>query len=143
MSDNNLPAKARTHRALTPGSLSPVVLAFMGDTVYETLVRNYLIRNYPIPPAKLHRAAIKFVNAGAQSKAVEFILPMLSDEEHDILRRGRNANTSHVPKNANPLDYRHATGLEALFGYLSLNDRYDRILEIFDVIIKNSEEIEI
>lgn len=119
--------------------LGPVTLAFMGDAVYEQLVREYLIRNRNLPAYKLHKEAVEYVNASAQAHAVEFILPLLTSEEQDILRRGRNANNTHVPKNADPLDYRHATGFEALFGYLFLCGENERIKEIFDVVVKEKE----
>ena len=107
--------------------MSPVTLAFMGDAVYEILVREYLIRQGNAQAGLLHRKAIRFVRAAAQAEAAEKILPELTQEEQDILRRGRNANTSHTPKNADILDYRHATGLEALFGYLFLCGENERI----------------
>ena len=116
--------------------LSPVTLAFMGDAVYEILVREYLIRCGNAQADRLHRMAIRYVKAGAQARAVETVLPYLTQEEQDILRRGRNANTSHIPKNADVLDYRHATGLEALFGYLFLLDRAERARELFEIIIR-------
>ncbi len=117
--------------------LSPVALAYMGDAVYETLVRNYLISVLHLPCAKLHKAGIGFVKASEQARAVRLIQPVLTDEESTILRRGRNANTTHVPKNAVPSDYRYATGLEALFGYLFLCGRESRINEIFDIITES------
>lgn len=119
------------------GSLSPVVLAFMGDTVYETLVRSYLISVAHTPASKIHRACVGFVKASAQAEAVRYMTPFLTDEERTILRRGRNANTTHVPRNASPSDYRYATGLEALFGYLFLSGRNERIREIFDFIVRS------
>ncbi|CDZ23734.1 hypothetical protein CCDG5_0603 [[Clostridium] cellulosi] len=117
-------------------SLSPITLAFMGDAVYETLVRDYLITELKLPAAKLHQACVSFVNATAQAEAVKLLMPHLSQEELTILRRGRNANTAHVPKNATPADYHYATGLEALFGYLFLKRKTDRIYEIFNFIVQ-------
>lgn len=122
-----------------PGSLSPVALAFMGDAVYEILVRGYLINVLHTPTAKLHGACVGFVKASAQAEAVRQLTPLLTDEERTILRRGRNANTTHVPKNAAPADYRYATGLEALLGYLYLSSRDVRIREIFDLILQARE----
>lgn len=85
-----------------------------------------------IPPEQLHAKALLFVCAGAQSKAVENILPVLSDEELEIYKRGRNAK-SRVPKSASAIDYRRATGLECLFGYLYLCGRQKRARELFDI----------
>ena len=135
MSDNA--AKEKTAAGLDAERLSPVVLAFMGDAVYETLVRSFLI-TARVSPAKIHHACVGFVKASAQAEAVRAIISHLSTEERTILRRGRNANTTHVPKNAVPSDYRYATGLEALFGYLYFCGRTDRINEIFDIIVRSN-----
>jgi ribonuclease-3 family protein len=135
MSDNV--ADSATEAKTRAGHLSPVALAFMGDAVYETLVRNYLISVLRLNSAKIHKACVGFVKASEQARAVRLILPILTDEERTILRRGRNANTTHVPKNAAPSDYRYATGLEALFGYLYLCGREARIGEIFSDITEN------
>jgi ribonuclease-3 family protein len=136
MSDNITENNCQKYR-----QLSPISLAFMGDAVYEQLVREYIIRKTStLQPSKLHKQSVEIVNASAQAKAVARITTLLSTEEQDIIRRGRNANSSHIPKNANPLDYRHATGLEALFGYLFLCDEHKRITEIFELIINNQEK---
>lgn len=133
MSDNIKANNCESYR-----QLSPITLAFMGDAVYEQLVREYLIRKTSnLLPSKLHKKSVELVNATAQAEAAGSIVSLLSIEEQDILRRGRNANSSHIPKNANPLDYRHATGLEALFGYLFLCGEHDRIKQIFELIINN------
>jgi len=121
------------------GHLSPVALAFMGDAVYEILVRNYLISVLHLNSAKIHKACVGFVKASEQARAVRHIMPMLTDEERTILRRGRNAHTTRVPKNAVPSDYRYATGLEALFGYLYLCGMETRIGEIFSVITQGQQ----
>jgi ribonuclease-3 family protein len=137
MSDNVIPNNSQIYR-----QLSPITLAFMGDAVYEQLVREYIVRNMSnLLPAKLHKKSVELVNASAQAEAVSRIASSLTIEEHDILRRGRNAHSSHIPKNANPLDYRHATGLEALFGYLFLCEEHDRIKQIFELIINNQRQI--
>lgn len=139
MSDNitdNIDIEAQSRAT----QLSPVALAFMGDAVYEILVRGYLINELHLPSSKLHLACVGFVKASSQAYAVKTILPTLSDEEQMIFRRGRNANTTHVPKNAAPADYRYATGLEALFGYLYICGRQNRISEIFRSIVKVMNE---
>jgi ribonuclease-3 family protein len=127
----------KTAAELDAEKLSPVILAFMGDAVYETLVRSYLI-NMHVAPAKIHHACVGFVKASAQAEAVRAIISYLSPQERTILRRGRNANTTHVPKNAVPSDYRYATGLEALFGYLYFCGKEQRINEIFDIIANSN-----
>jgi ribonuclease-3 family protein len=115
--------------------MSPVTLAFIGDAVFGLLVREHLILQGISKAGTLHKQAVTYVKAGAQAIAAERLQPMLAQEERDIYRRGRNANTTHVPKNANPADYRHATGLEALFGYLYLAGNHDRLREIFSAVI--------
>jgi len=117
--------------------MSPVTLAFIGDAVYGLLVREHLIKSGILNANILHRLTIGYVSAKSQAKAAELIAPLLSTEEKNTFRRGRNANTSHVPKNSSPIDYRHATGLEALVGYLYLRGESKRIDEIFSVIFEN------
>lgn len=120
--------------------LSPVTLAFLGDAVYELAVRERLIRRGGVDANRLHNQTITYVKAAAQARAAEKIKTFLTREELDIFRRGRNANTSHVPKNADLLDYRHATGFEALFGYLYLCGEKGRIDEILDLIMGETAE---
>ena len=119
--------------------MSPVTLAFIGDAVFSLLVREYLIRQGITRADTLHRESVAYVRAGAQACAVERLQPVLTQEERDVLRRGRNANTTHVPKNANPIDYRNATGLEALFGYLYLGGRRERLRGIFSAVVEEKE----
>lgn len=118
-----------------PRSLSGLDLAFVGDGVYELLVREYLARQGSRPVGELHRMAVSFVNASAQAKAYEVISPMLTEGEQAIFRRGRNSG-AHPPRNANPGDYARATGFEALFGYLHLAGEQQRIRELFAAIIE-------
>ena len=113
---------------------SPNVLAFYGDSVYEVLVRNRVVIEHRTNAGRLHDLAVERVRASYQSKAVNVIEPMLSEDEADILRRGRNAGGVSVPKSAKPSEYRRATALEALFGYLSLTGRQARAEELFDAI---------
>lgn len=115
--------------------MSPVTLAFLGDAVYELRARATLVRQGGRPADTLHRMTVSLVRAGAQAEAAGRILPLLSREEQDIFRRGRNANAVHVPKNGTPASYRRATGLEALFGYLYLCGEQARIDEIFGLIL--------
>lgn len=95
-----------------------------------------------MPVARLHHRAVGVVCAGAQSDAVGILEPILTEEELDIYKRGRNANGHHVPKNADPAEYRRATGLEALFGYLYLKGENDRIRFLYQEIRKNQTNIE-
>lgn len=106
--------------------------------MYEILVRELVINNGSTAHT-LHKKSIGFVNALSQSKAVDIILPVLTEEERVILKRGRNAHGSNVPKNVSDFDYRKATGLEALFGYLYLNRELDRINELFQIIYTDAD----
>lgn len=113
---------------------SPNVLAFYGDSVYEVLVRERVVTNHQTNAGRLHDMAVERVRASYQSEAVNVIEPMLTEQEADILRRGRNAGGISVPKSAKPSEYRRATALEALFGYLSLTGQNERIAELFNAI---------
>lgn len=113
---------------------SPLALAFLGDCIYERQVRERILLEANRPARQLHEAAVSRVRAAYQAKAVDHILPLLTEEEADIFRRGRNATGISVPRHATPADYRKATGLEALFGYLHLCGCAARISEIFSVI---------
>lgn len=113
---------------------SPNVLAFYGDSVYEVLVRERVVTHHQTNAGRLHDMAVERVRASYQSEAVNVIEPMLTEKEADILRRGRNAGGISVPKSAKPSEYRRATALEALFGYLSLTGQRERIETLFNAI---------
>jgi len=117
---------------------SPLVLAYLGDCVIELAAREKLVKSGNIPPEHLHEKALYFVTASNQSKAVENILPLLSETETEIYKRGRNAK-SRVPKSASAIDYRRATGMECLFGYLYLCENDKRIKELFDIAFGDVE----
>ena len=116
--------------------LSPLVWAYVGDCVYELYVRTYLIETTKLNPHKLHIEAIKYVKAGAQCKALENIMDKLTDEEKDIVRRGRNAQNHHLPKNSNVQEYMYSTAFESLIGYLYLSKKYDRVKTIINLTIE-------
>lgn len=120
-------------------NLSPLTLAFMGDTVFDMFVREQLICQANRPVNALHSNATRLVKASAQSKAMDKIMPMLSEKEITIFKRGRNARTNHRAKNASEGDYHRATGLEALFGYLYLKGEIERLRELFNVISQENE----
>lgn len=113
---------------------SPLTLAFIGDSVFELMVREALVKEANRPTGDLHQEKVKFVNAAAQAAAYHLIENDLTDEEQDVFRRGRNAHTTHTPKNMTNADYHTATGFEALFGYLYLEKREERLLELFHKI---------
>lgn len=111
---------------------SPLTLAFLGDAVYSLLVRNMLTSKTNKPAGALHKESIALVNAASQAAAARRILPLLSQEELAVFKRGRNAHSAHSPKNQSSADYRCATGLEALYGYLFLCKNGERISYIFN-----------
>lgn len=115
-------------------SYSPNILAFYGDSVYETLVRRRVVEHHQTNAGRLHELAVEQVRASYQSEAVNVIEPLLTEKEKDILRRGRNAGGISIPKSAKPSEYRRATALEALFGYLALSEQSERIEELFNAI---------
>ena len=118
-----------------PKQLSPLNLAFIGDCVYEMLVRETLVQQANRPVNDLHRESVKFVSAKAQTQAYEKIKDLLREDEMSVFKRGRNAKVGHNPKSASQSEYHIATGVEALFGYLYLTDQNDRIKELFKLII--------
>ncbi|MBQ9948995.1 MAG: ribonuclease III [Oscillospiraceae bacterium] len=113
---------------------SPNVLAFYGDCVYEQLVRRRVLLLGNTNAGRLHDLAVLQVRASYQCAAVDVIEPMLTEKEADILRRGRNAGGISVPKSARPSEYRRATALETLFGFLSITGQQDRVEQLFSVI---------
>lgn len=112
--------------------MPPLVWAYVGDAVYELYIRTNLVNNTKLNPHKLHVEAIKYVKAQAQAKILEKITEILTEEEKDIVRRGRNAQNHHLPKNANLDEYSHATAFEALIGYLYLTKQDERLREILE-----------
>ncbi|MGN1328905.1 MAG: Mini-ribonuclease 3 [Eubacterium sp.] len=119
---------------INPKQLSPLNLAFIGDCVYEMLVRESLVTEANRPVNDLHKESVKFVSAKAQTEAYEKIKDLLTEEETAVYKRGRNAKVGHSPKSATEGEYHCATGIEALFGFLYLSDRTDRIKELFSKI---------
>lgn len=122
-----------------PGLLSPLTLAFIGDTVFDLLVRERVVKQANRPVGKLHAQCAKLVCAGAQALAVKLILPILTEEELAVYKRGRNAKSGHKPKNASEAQYHASTGLEALFGWLYLSGETQRVHELFDIIYQDSD----
>ena len=113
-----------------PLEFSSLALAYIGDAVYEVYVRAYLLEGGNIPVKELHKRSIGYVCAGAQSNIVHKLEEHLTEEETAVYKRGRNAHSNTSAKNAGIVDYRHATGFEALIGYLFISKRYDRLNEI-------------
>lgn len=123
-------------KACNPNEVSPLTLAFLGDGVYDLLVRDYLVTQANRPVGKLNKLKIDLVCCKAQAQIAEKLMGRLTEKELAVYKRGRNANSSSTPKNASRADYHSATGLEAMFGYLYLNNEAQRIKELFSYIIK-------
>jgi ribonuclease-3 family protein len=122
-----------THDA---SQLSPLTLAYIGDAVYELLVRDHIVRNGNASSDSLHKKSVEFVSASSQANAYHAIEGFLTEAELDFCRRGRNSSSVHAPKNTPMSSYRTATGLEALFGYLSLTGQDERMYELFELILE-------
>lgn len=116
-------------------AISSLALAHMGDCVYEIMTRSWLTTSGLVTNRNLHRETIRLVCAGAQAAGAAAILPMLTEEEMDVFRRGRNAKPKSVPKSSSVAEYAHATAVEALFGWLYLQQRYDRLNELFGILL--------
>ena len=111
-------------------SYSPLTLAYIGDAVYELIIRTVLVKKGNCPVNRLHKKASRLVKAGAQSAIMEVIEEELTPEELSVYRRGRNAHSPTMAKHATMADYRRATGFEALMGYLYLKEDYTRMIEL-------------
>ena len=109
---------------------SALTLAYIGDGVYELVIRTILVKKGNCPVNQLHKHASSLVKAGAQSKMMETLEPILTEEELAVYKRGRNAHSPTMAKHATMADYRRATGFEALMGYLYLKEDYSRIVEL-------------
>ncbi len=122
-----------------PNRLSPLALAYIGDGVYELYVRTRVIEENPdLPARKLHLHTVRYVKARAQSQSVGAMLDLLTDEETAVYRRGRNAKSNTAPKNADLIEYKRATGFEALVGYVYLAGNEDRLNELMNIAYENA-----
>jgi len=128
-------------KALDVRELNPLQMAYVGDTVHDLYVRSMLLSR-GMSVGKMHKQAVRMVSAGAQAKMLAAIEPELDDAEADMARRGRNSQAKHAaPKHADPADYAHATGLEALWGYLYLSGRTQRLDELIKLALARTEEL--
>lgn len=113
--------------------MPPLTWAYVGDCVYELYIRTKLVNETKLKPHELHIKAIGYVKAKAQAERLKNIYDKLTDEEKDIVRRGRNAENHHLPKNANVQEYMYSTAFEALIGYLYLTKQNERLKEILEI----------
>ncbi len=125
---------------LRPQLLSPLVLAYVGDAIYDLYVRTYLVSSSDACVHALHLRSAGIVCAAAQASAYRRIEPMLNDDEISIYKRGRNSHMGTVPKNASIADYRTATGFETLVGYLYLCGEDARVTELMSIVLGKEEE---
>ncbi len=121
--------------------MNPLVLAYIGDTVYDLFVRTYLIHTYDVSVHQLHKKSVNFVKAGSQSETLHNIEELLTEDEKYIVRRGRNAKSGTIPKNADVTEYRWATGFESLLGYLYLTGQEKRLVEVMGYVIDDKQNI--
>ena len=121
---------------------SPLTLAYIGDGVYELIVRTVLVKRGNCPVNRLHKQASSLVKAASQSAMMEVLEPMLTEEEAGVYRRGRNAHSPTMAKHATMSDYRRATGFEALIGYLYLKEDFTRMTELVHAGL-TAQELEI
>jgi len=119
---------------------SPLALAYIGDAVYEIYVRSYVLEYGNTAVNKLHKASTGYVSAKSQSKIIHNLAPLLTETEAAVYKRGRNAHSNTSAKNAAIVDYRHATGFEALIGYLFISRQYERLNEIISFSFKIIDE---
>lgn len=123
-----------------PDTISPLTLAFVGDGVYDLMVREHLVIQANRPVGKLNKKKVDLVCCKTQAESAKMLVDSLTEQEQAVYKRGRNATTSNTPKNAKAADYHSATGLEALFGYLYLKGESERIKELFGIILQNRED---
>ncbi|MBQ9945752.1 MAG: ribonuclease III [Clostridia bacterium] len=122
--------------------LGGLSLAFIGDAVYELLIRNYILSKGEARIKDMHKASVRLVNADFQADMTDILLPLLSDEETAVFKRGRNAHSAHTPKNKSEAQYHRSTGFEALIGYLYLKKDFDRLSYLFSLILEQGEKNE-
>lgn len=126
--------------AKPPEQLHPLALAYIGDAIFEVYVRQYLLAGQNHRPNHLHKEATRFVAAKAQARSLADLMPDLSEDEQDIVRRGRGAKSGTAPKNTDMMDYRQSTAFECLIGYLYYSGRRERLFELLERAVRHLEE---
>lgn len=132
---------AKLNSNLNPDLVQPLVLAYIGDSVYDLYIRTMLINESNANVNKLHKESTSYVMAHAQSDIVHQLAKSLTEREQYIVKRGRNAKSATVPKNANITEYKYATGFEALIGYLYIKGEIQRLMEILALSVEISKGI--
>ncbi|PTX58156.1 ribonuclease-3 family protein [Melghirimyces profundicolus] len=137
--ENILGQTGRVTLQKKPAEINPLLLAYLGDAVYELFVRYHLLARGESRPNAIHQEAVRFVSARAQAEVVRRVELWLTEEEKDVLRRGRNTKSGSVPKNVKMVDYRYSTGLETLVGYWYLTGQTERLTEAMTRVIETLE----
>ncbi|WP_281883982.1 Mini-ribonuclease 3 [Paenibacillus sp. YYML68] len=127
--------------AKEPHLLNPIVLAYIGDAVYEVFVRKYVISLPNHKPNHLHKLSTQYVSAKAQARSLTRLLPHLTEEEADIVKRGRNAKSGTTAKNADVLEYRHSTAFECLIGYLYYKKSWERLHAVLQLSLEKDSSV--
>lgn len=122
-------------------TFSPLSLAYIGDTIFDLLIRSVVLANGNTPVSKMHKACSEIVCATSQAAIIDAIFDELTEEEKEVVTRGRNAKSKTTAKNASVLDYRKATSLEALLGYLYMEEKVDRLYELTTLGLKKTGRI--
>lgn len=131
--------------SLTPSEAAQVpmlVLAYVGDSVYEVFVRSWIAFTKKVPVKQLHKFSVGFVSASAQYKSLMKLMDRLTEAEQEIVRRGRNTNSNSSPKNVNISEYRYATAFEVLIGYLYLSGQIDRLNELIEIAFSDAKKLD-
>ena len=115
--------------------IRPLALAYLGDTIFDLYVRSILVMTRPIGPKDMHIAASGIVNAASQARIVKLMLPVLTEEEMAVYKAARNQKPQSLPKNMSPVDYKLATGLEALLGHLFITGQDKRLMELLEMSV--------
>lgn len=123
-------------------NLGALSLAFIGDAVYELVIRQYILSKGDARVKTLHNICVGLVNADRQAQLADLLLPILTEEETAVFKRGRNTHAGHTPKNKSEAVYHKSTGFEALVGYLYLKKDFDRLFELFTLILSQGDENE-
>ncbi len=124
------------NEGIEPKNINPLLLAYIGDSVFDLMVKQKMLISGEVNLKSIHKKTVAVVCCTSQSAYMERLMPILTEEEMEFYKRGRNANISHVPKQASPIEYKRATGFEALIGYLYLSKKTERLSEIFNIILE-------
>ncbi len=129
----------KIYSQLEVNDMSPLIWAYIGDSVFEIYIRDKMIQKGIPSNAKLHKNTTMYVKASSQARIIEKLKSILTDEELDIVRRARNADSNTIPKNASIIEYKNATSLEGILGYLFLIGNYERLMYLLDYAYNNFE----